>query len=285
MPPIDPLLSRLVVPALATVIVAAVVRLIGGPGVGSRAAALGVPVAVIAAYAVDPGWPWAPPSAALDKLAWLALAGALIGVLIDVATNGRVGPVVAGFLWPGMAVAWLVGPGIVDASGNVLYRYAEVALVLGLVMARLHQIRGDAVSAPITGGAIAAGVAAVALVSGGPPFDRIGLPVAAAVLGWIVCNWPNRRLEFGAAGLLGGLGAGVALTAHAALFTRVNTTLVLIALLPILIQPIADRVLARNAFTRGEAVRPLALAVLLAVPGAVATLLALLAPGLVPDFY
>lgn len=285
MPLSDAFLARFVVPVVATVLAALLVRLIGGRIAAARFASVAVPVGLIAGYAVDPGWPWTPPTAAVDKLAWMSLGGLLLGLAIDLATRGRIGPTVAALAWPALGMAWLGGNGLLNDEGANLYRYGEVSLVLGLLLARLAQLSGDGLQAPVTGAVVAAGVGCLGLVSGEPGLAAVGLPLAAAGLGWVVCNWPRRRFGFRAAGLLGGSGVALVLAGNAALLTRVNATLVLLVLGTVLIQPVAMTAAARVPGFAGPALRPLAAAAVLAVPSAVTVVLAWLAPGLIPSLY
>lgn len=285
MPLPDALLAWLVVPVVATVLAALLVRLIGGPADAARTVSVAVPVGLIAGYAAVPGWPWVPPTEAMDKLAWLALGGGLFGLAIDLGTRGRIAATVAALAWPAVGMAWLGGPGLLNDEGANLYRFGEVSLVLGLLLARLGQLSGEGLQGPVTVAVIATGLACLALVSGEPALAMIGLPLAAAGLGWIACNWPRRRFGFGAAGLLGGSGVAMTLAGNAALLTPVNATLVLVVLSAVLLQPLVPALAARLPALGGPALRPLATAGVLAVPSAVAVLLAWLAPGLIPSLY
>jgi hypothetical protein len=276
----DPLIAHLAVPVLVTIVVAVLVRLIGGSG--TRAASIGLPVGVIAAYAILPGWPWAPPTAPLDQIAWLVVGGALAGLGIDITTRGRMTPTVVGLFWPALAIAYLVGFEWPTGADRNLYRYGEASVVLGLLLARMEQIRDTGISAPVGGAVVAAGLGAVAWASGLPQTAMLGFVLAAAGLGWVVCNWPNRRLSFGAAGLLGWGGAVMALAAHMALSSQVNGFIVLIVLLGLVVEPLARGVVAGNSFTRAEAIAPLAIAVLIAIPAAIAVALVVYAPRLLP---
>lgn len=285
MPLADPLIAQFVIPVAVTILVAALIRVVGGPGTGARAAAFGVPVGLIAGYAVFPGLPWAPPVAAADKLLWLALGGGLVGLLVDVTARGRVAAPILGFLWPAVAIAWLVGPSILSADQAALYRYGEVAVVLGLIAVRLQRIGRSGFAGPVTAMAIAAGLGVLAMVSGGGVATAVGFPLASAGLGWLACNWPSWRLPFGAAGLLGGTCTALALAAHAALFTEANTSLILMVLAAVLVEPLARSWVARQSLIKAEAVQPFAFAVLVALPSAIAVLLALYAPDLVPSIF
>ncbi|NQW10936.1 MAG: hypothetical protein HQ481_13785 [Alphaproteobacteria bacterium] len=283
--PTDPLIAQLAVPVAATVIAVVLIRLMGGAGAGARAAAFGVPIGLIAGYAVLPGLPWTPPVEAADKLIWLALGGGLLGLLVDVSVHGRVIASILGFLWPAVAIAWLVGPAIFTADEATLYRYAEVAVVLGVITVRLNQIGASGFTGSAAAAVIAAGLGALAFVSGGSVATAIGFPLAAAGLGWLMCNWPAWRFPFGVAGLLGGTGTAMALAAHAALFTTTNSSLILIVLAAVLVEPLARAWVARNALAKAEAAQPLAFAVLVAIPAAIAVVLALFAPDIVPSIF
>lgn len=285
MPTTDLILTRLAVPAVATVLAVLLVRFAGGRSDAARTAAVAVPLGLIAGYAAAPGWPWVPPTAAMDKLAWLALGGGLLGLAIDLGTRGRIAAIVAALLWPAVGMAWLGGPELLNGEGSSLYRFGEVALVLGLLLARLGQLSADGVQGPVAAAVIAAGIACLGLVSGAPGLAAIGLPLAAAGLGWLACNWPRRRFGFGAAGLLGGSGVALVLAGNAALLSPVNATLVLLVLSAVLFQPAVPAIAARLPGLAGPAMRPLVAVLVLATPSAIAVLLAWLAPGLIPSLY
>ena len=276
----DPLIARLAVPVLVTIVVAVLVRLLGGTG--TRAASIGLPAGVIAAYAVLPGWPWAPPTETLDQVAWFVVAGTLAGLGIDIMTRGRLAPTFVGLFWPALAIAYLVGFEWQTGVDRNLYRYGEASVVLGLVLARMEQIRDTGISAPVGGAVVAAGLGAVAWVSGLPETAMFAFVMAVAGLGWILCNWQTRRLSLGATGLLGWGGAIMALAAHLALTSEVNGFIVLLVLLGLVVDPLAQGVVAGNRFTRTDAVAPLAKAILIAVPSAIAVALVLYAPHVLP---
>lgn len=285
MPIPDTYLARLVVPVVVTALVAVLVRLIGGRTEAARIASIAVPAGLVAGYAVQPGWPWAPPTEAIDKLAWLALGGGLLGLAIDLATRSRLLVILAALVWPAVGIAWLGGPDLLNGQGSNLYRFGEASLVLGLLLARLAQLSGDGLQGPVTASVVAVGIACLGLVSGEPELAAIGLPLAACGLGWLACNWPRRHFGFGAAGLLGGSGVALVLAGDAALLTPVNGTLVLVALTALVLQPVVPALARRVPALASPALRPLATAAVVAVPSAVAILVAWLAPGLVPPLY
>jgi len=100
-----------------------------------------------------------------------------------------------------------------------------------------------------------------------------------------VCNGPHRRLPVGAPGESGGSAVAIALAAVMVYQARVPVVLVLLVLSALAIEPLARRFVATNALTKSEAVRPIALAAILALPAALAVVLALYAPALVPNLY
>lgn len=285
MPSTDALLTRLVVPIVATVVAALLIRLVVGRGEVVRVASVAVPIGLIAGYAAAPGWPWAPPTAAVDKLAWMALGGGLLGLAIDLGSRRRIAATVAALAWPAVAMAWLGGPALLTGGEAGRYSFGEVSLVLGILLARLAQLSDDRLQGPVTAAVVAAGIACLGLVSGEPSLAAIGFPLAAACLGWAACNWPHRRFGFGVAGLLGGSGIALALAGHAALLTPVNSTLVLLVLSAVLLQPLVPAVAKWRPALGGPALRPLATVIVIAVPSAAAVLLAWLAPGLIPSLY
>jgi hypothetical protein len=285
MPPIDAFIVRFAVPVAATIVAVLLVRFAGGRVTGVRTAALGLPVGFVAAYAVSPGWPWAPPTDPFDQLAWFALGGALLGTAIDLATRGRVAATMVALVWPALGIAWLGGGALLNTEGSNLYRFGEVSLVLGLVLARLHLISVDGLSGPVTAAVVAAGLAALGLLQGVAGIAAVGLPLAAVGLAWLACNWPVRRFPLGAAGLLGASGTTMVLAGHTALLTSVNASLVLLVLAGVLVQPAVPALAARIPGLGSPAIRPFATALLTALPALLAVALAWLAPGLVPSLY
>jgi|GEM_PF-732612 len=281
----DPLIATLAIPILVTVVVAVLLRLLGGPGTGARIASLGIPVALAVGVALLPGLSPTPPVTAMEKLVWLAVAGGLLGLLIDMVTQTRLISGVIAFFWPFLAVVWIAGIDLSAVPDNAPYRVFEVSAVAGLLTARLHQIGDVELDAPIVMLVVAAGLGVLALVTGPGYPAAIGLPLAAAGLGWVVCNWPNRRLPFGAPGEIGGGGIAIALAAVMVYQGRVPVVLVLLVLSAIAIEPLARRFVAANALIKSEAVRPIAFAVIIALPAALAIVLAAFAPALVPTLY
>lgn len=281
----DPLIATFAVPVVATVVVAVLLRLLGGSGTGARIASFGIPVALVLAVALLPGLAPTPPVTALEKLVWLAGAGGLLGVLIDMVTQNRLITAVAAFFWPFLAVVWISGVDLSAAPESLPYRVFEVSLVAGLVVTRLHQIGEVELSAPISSAVIAAGLGALALVTGPGYAAAVGLPLGAAGLGWVICNWPNRRLPFGSPGEIGMSGVAVAIAAVMVYQARIPVILVLLVVSAIVIEPLARRFVAANAFTKSEALRPIALALIIALPAILAVVLAAYAPALVPRIY
>jgi hypothetical protein len=281
----DPLIATLALPVAVTVALAVALRLLGGVGIGARLASFGVPAAVVVSVAVLPGLAPTPPVTVLEKLVWLAAIGGLLGVLIEMVTSMRLITGIVAFVSPLLAVAWVYGIDLTGGSGEFPYRAVEVAVVAGLLNARLHQISRVEVSAPITTAVIAAGLAAVALVTGPAYASAVGLPLAAAGIGWLVCNWPTRRLPWGAPGEVGAGGAVMALAAVLAYAAAIPVFLVLLVLMVLAIEPLARRFVAANALTKSDAVRPIAFAAIVALPAVLAVVLALYAPALVPRLY
>ncbi|MDF1790983.1 MAG: hypothetical protein P1U88_03690 [Thalassobaculaceae bacterium] len=287
----DPLIATLAVPVLLTVAVAILLRLIGGAGTGARIAAFGIPVALVVSVAIAPGLAPTPPVTVMEKLVWLAVGGGLLGLLIEMVTQTRFIAAMSGFLWPFLAVVWTSGIDVSAViSGESLahpfpYRVFEVSAVAGLIAGRLHQIGEVELNAPVAVIVIAAGLGILGLVSGVGYAATIGLPLAAAGLGWVICNWPNRRLPFGAPGEIGGGAFAIALAAVMIYQARVPVVLVVLVLSALAVEPLARRFVATNALTKSEAIRPIALAAIIALPAALAVVLAVFAPALVPVIY
>ena len=279
----DPLIARLAVPVAVTVIVSVLIRLIGGSG--TRAAGVGLPAGAIAAYAVSPGWPIDPPTAPLAQVAWLMVAGALAGLVLDIAAKGRALTAVVAFLWPAVTLAVFLGFVLPAMGSATMIQVAEVAVVLGALLAWLHTIRDQGLSSPVTLGVISLGLGVLAFVSGLGNAAAFGFSLAAAGLGWLICNSPNKRLLFGSAALIGWGGAASGLAAHLALNTDINALLVLLVVLAVVVELVARSFVAGNSLVRGEALAPLALAILIAIPGAIAVALQVYAPGVIPRIW
>ncbi|MFX4222853.1 MAG: hypothetical protein ACMVO3_18920 [Thalassobaculum sp.] len=287
----DPLIASLAVPVLVTVLAAMLLRLVGGAGTGARIATFGIPVALVVAVALLPGLAPTPPVTVMEKLVWMAAAGGLLGMLIEMVTQTRFISAFAAFFWPFLAVVWTSGIDVTAiVSGETPahqfpYRVFEVSAVAGLIVGRLHQIAEVELSAPVAVMVVAAELGVLGLVTGPGYAWAIGLPLAAAGLGWIACNWPNRRLPFGAPGEIGGGALAVALAAVMVYQARIPVILVVLVLSALALEPLARRFVAANALTKSDAVRPIALAAILALPAALAVVLALFAPALIPDIY
>lgn len=165
---------------------------------------LGVLLAFYLAYDRIPGFP---PRGSTNKMFYLALAGLLVGLVVDVAPRRRWVP------WAiiaigAVAIPWWIGlPRLRDPSFGLFA--ALVAIPLGTLVVTGQAWRvataADAragLHAAILIGSLAAGFAPLALFGASAATFEMSLAVATTAAGFAVWNWPKARYAVAASGLL-----------------------------------------------------------------------------------
>lgn len=283
----DPLVQTVGVPFVVALVVAAVIRGVGGAGRGGRLMGLGVPAGFLAGYVLFEGVPFFPPVAAKQKVFFLVLLGAAAGLTIDAVGRRRALRSAAAVIFPAVCVVWLAWR---QVAAGPTWEFAITAALLWLglclILWRLNATgeRAGAQSAVIVLLATSAGAAVVAMF--GRSLSLVLLFVALAAAAGALVLWAyaasliNRSpIAFGATALLGGGGALVALACVLALYTPAAS---LLALAILLLVPFADTLATRlplGGSLMGRVLGPPVLAAICAVPALAAVGVATLSSG------
>ncbi len=241
----------------------AVSRFAGSAGI---AIGMGFPVG----YALTAGLPPLPTLASDQKVAYLVLAGAALGLLLALTRAGRGWRRAALALWPGAGLAWIAWRPLAVATPSLLLTLAALWLAATAVLWRLEARAGqdadwDRVGhVPTMLAAAAVGVAAVALFAGSASLVLVCLALATAVWGANMANWGRTRAAFGIAALLAGGGGVFFLAAVAVLYAGASAAALAI-LLPCFwadrLAPSAGGVWPRRVATLAVAAIPVLIAV------------------------
>ena len=232
----DPGIIAAAIPMAIAVIAAGIARAAGQGGVAVHIASLGGFAGFLAAYLALVGWPDALPRTATQKLGYIAVAGLIAGVALDLA--GRSGSGLRGiFILPAAAVLWIVGPQAMryaedSARGLADWMPLLVAAVLACavlwhVMKRESGLRDGRLAQVI---AACLGLGGVCIIGSAASLGLLAIAAAAAGAGIAVWNLGRRRVSPGA-GLVLALGAVFAgLAVQAALFTTAEPVALLLLL-------------------------------------------------------
>ena len=210
------------IPLVASGLLGAVLRFAGRPAIGPRLAAAGVGLGILAAYGVAVGLPPAPPVLSLDKIAYLAAAGLVGGVLIDLAR------LPAFMRWLGFAVLlaaalyWMAEPRADLSHPWRLVGLASLWIVGLVTLWRSEASRNAGMDPVIKLFAAAIGVGLVAMIGDAGTQAKLAFATAAALAGFLILNWPATRYPWNAALLLGAQGFLLSLITGLALFSTAS---------------------------------------------------------------
>jgi len=210
------------VPLLVSALLAGVLRFAGRATMGPRLSAAGVGLGILATYGLAMGVPPLPPVISLEKIAYVTAAGLILGVLIDLT---RVAPFARWFAFAALLAAalyWLAEP---RADLNHPWRLAGlVALwIIGLVTLWRAEAGRDGGMEPVIKLLVAAiGVGLVAMIGNADVQAKLAFATAAALVGFLVWNWPQTRYPWNAALLLGAQVTLLGLIANLSLFSAAS---------------------------------------------------------------
>ncbi len=240
------LVLQTVTPLLVVIFLFVGLRLlIGALGHRDRlsAATFAVPVGFLVGYFLILGGPQFPPIAAQQKIFWVALAGALIGLGLDIAGSRvpRWVTILTCFLWPAAIVAWLGLEAVqnidyAEAERNLML-YAPLAGVVGTWLAgvigllQLRRTRPETqrdLATPIMLVIAAAGAGALALSFDTGSTAQLSFALAAATGGFLLVNYgtllwkPELIAPAGWTMVLGAGGALIAVVLSLGLTTKTS---------------------------------------------------------------
>lgn len=279
----DPAVQTGLAPFLVALVVGMALRALGGERVMGVALGLGF----LAAYALLEGVPTFPPPASKQKVFYLAAFGLAAGLAIDLARRPAWLGQAAAVAYPLACALWFAWRRL-GGTPDIAFLATLAGLWAGgaVFLVRLGRVgEGEgALDAGIVLVAAALGAAGVAMLGASITLALSSAAVAAAAGGlalWDYIAWGARgaRRPFGAAALLGGGGALVALAGVMALYTpQVSKA----ALALVVLVPFADRAARHIALGSGALARltgPVALGAVAAVPALAAVGLAYLTGG------
>lgn len=196
----DPLVQTLL-PLVVAFVLAGVLRTLAG----RRAAIAGAALAFLFAHVLILGLPALPPRSAVQKLAYMAAGGLLIGAVVDLLHAGRAARLVAAWAWLTVGAAWMVEARLAGPAAGLVA--PGIAWAVGLVaLWRIERWSGAGIRAPVMVAAAAAGLGGVTLFAVAAPvapIARLGFALALALAGFLAWNWPVARWPFAGIGLVG----------------------------------------------------------------------------------
>ena len=262
-------MQTVLVPGAVAVFAAGLLWFIGGADRGYAAAAGAIGIGFVAGYFVMLGVPSAPPVSSTQKLFYVVAGGTALGVLLDLMRPPPALTRAAGAMTPSVIIGWFVWQRLFAMDwGNdwgLIVKAVAFAAVAGAALASLYRDRGAAVEPGVMILASAVGLAGLAFFGASAVVAQLSGVVAAAAGGLLLWNWPFSRHGFGVAGVLGGGGALMGLAAILLFFSDANPLALAVLACVFLAAPLAERVTpGRGGLAR--AMRPIALAVVAAIP-------------------
>jgi len=260
-----------ILPFTCAFLMTVVLRLSGRSGWGTRVASGAVGVALLASSVLILGSPAWPAHTGMQKFFYLAAGGLLLGVLLDLWQTSLRMTIVSGLIWMTVVFVWLAWPQL--GGHKSLWLLATICIAGLTIVLRVTNRPGHDTSAPVMFLIAALSLGGMAFIAGSLSIAELSFAVAAAFGGFMLLNWPRPRYPFGAAGLLGGGMAVLALAFLLMLLTDVSHW----ALTPLLLIFFADSLSRRLPAGTGllqQGLQPVYLVLLGAVPGALAVVLA-----------
>jgi hypothetical protein len=282
----EPVVQTAVLPFAVAAGAAVLLRAVGR-GRGTALAGLAVAAGFVAAYLAILGPPPFPPVSASHKIAYIVVAAAAIGLVLDLAAVhtliSRLVLIVAGVA----AGAWLIGAQLDLADrASLIWPAAPVAAGWLVVLWRLETARRNGATAPVMLAVAAAAAAAVALLGRSASIAQLCGGLAAAAAGYALLPWLAPRSGCGRAATAAGGAAFLALATVMVAFTAVTPWALLVLLAAFLAERRGRRfaavVLPATGVVR-RLLEPVPVAFAAALPAAAAVALAwLLSSGGTP---
>ncbi len=269
---IDALVSGVVLPLLVAIVAVGAIRYGLVDSIGRPLAAGAIAVGMLVSITAMDSWPPFPPVSASQKLVYLVLFGVILGTLMDLVGKPPAFQRLSALLWPTVVVGWIGWRQIAALDPVALATLAVIDIAGMVLLWRLYEEPGPSANAPVALIAASIGAAIIAFIGQSSSVSQYYGALAAATGGYVLWNWPSPRDTFGAAGVLGGGGAFLALTTIMFQFTETNK-LALVFVLPVFLCPIVARA---TRYGRGGASAPVATGVISIVPVALAVALAII---------
>ena len=269
---IDALIRGVVLPLLVAIVAVGVIRF-GLAELNSKVLTAGaIAIGMLVSTTAMDSWPSFPPLSASQKLIYLVLFGVILGLIIDLIGSPANLRRLSALLWPTVVVGWIGWRQLTALDPVAIVNLTLIDIAGIAVLWRLYDEPGPAPNAPVALISAAFGAAIIAFIGHSSSISQFYGALAAATGGYVLWNWPMPRDTFGAAGVLGGGGAFLALTTILFQFSEINK-LALVFILPVFLCPAIARA---TRFGRSRALAPVATGVLSAVPVAVAIAIAII---------
>ncbi len=265
----------IVLPLVLSFVLTGVIRVAMGQSKGCILAVSAVGVTYVITYIALFEWPPFPPIASGQKIAYLAMSGLILGIILDLRPEARSIHRLAAFVWPGVVVGWLGWRQLMNLSTDVLLISGILWLAGIFVLLQLFRNRGPTLESSVVVLFAAIGAGLVALFGASGSIGQQFGVVAAAVGGFILWNWPVPRFQFGALGAVGVGGTLMALAAQTVLFTNASKTALAITLFVFLTPLLADRF----RFSKRPALVTVTFGVVAAIPAILAAVVAFITTG------
>lgn len=279
MPAMDDLLLRsALIPLAVAAVAAGLLRLLAGSAHGPAMAGAAICLAFLTGYILMAGAPAVWPPSAVQKIFFIAAAGGIFGLSVDLSPRARRLTALGALLAPALALAWLGWPRVVRldwADGATLL---VVAAAGAAILAELHGRNAQPAESAVKLSIASVALAAIALLGASASMAQLCGVLAASAAGFALWLWPKPRLRFAASALFGGGLVFVALLGSVAVFSNASKP-ALCLLLPVFF---AGRALGRadaGLHKLGQAVKPLLVAAIAVVPAIAAVGLAQLLGG------
>jgi len=250
-----PFVQSVLIPVAGAFVLTGAIRFANGRAKGPLVAGASVGLGFLIGYVLIVGWPALPPESAEDKIPYIALAGLLAGFLLDFIRRPPFYRELLYMVGTGAALYWMALPRIETGNGWTYLALVAPWLGAALVGYRTEIGRPRAFDACMTLLVAALGVGAIASFGDHDSYARLSFALATALGGFMRWNWPVERYPFGAALLLGGAGALVAIVYALALYTSASPYALAMLRRCFFADMVARRV-KRASGKLGEALRP-----------------------------
>jgi UDP-N-acetylmuramyl pentapeptide phosphotransferase/UDP-N-acetylglucosamine-1-phosphate transferase len=274
----SPLVQSVLIPVAGGFALTGAIRFANGRAKGPLVAGSAVALGFLIGYVLIFGWPALPPQAVMEKLAFVVLGGLLLGFLLDFTRRPQFYRELLYMAGMAAALYWVALPRI--ETGTAWTQVGLVPLWLGaaLIGYRIEIGRPAVLDAGMKLLIAALGAGVIATLEDLDAHARLCFALATALGGFMLWNWPIERYPFGAALLLGGVGALAAL-GYALVLETAASPYALAMLLPCFFADIVSKRVKLPAGRLGEALRPFVLGAVAVIPALAAVAIAYFTAG------
>lgn len=269
----DPLAITIGWPLLVSAVGAGLIRLFGGPGMGTLLAPVAIVAGFLVGYGLILGVPSYPPPSSTQKLPYLVGASAVLAVVVALVRPRLIAAAVALAVLGVGGLLWLSGRRL-DAGDAVAVGLTLVPLWLGwlVVLVRLSSRRAQGQTPAVMLLAAALGLAGIGIFGASASVGQMSLSLAAAIGGYLLWNWPRMRFAFTETGLVAAGGTLMLLASY--LVLAWPRAYVFMAVMVLVLVFFADGP-ARRWMPRGEGARALLGPVILGLTAMLPALIAI----------